>query len=45
LNVVSIRKRIEKAGAQENTLVDKDIKDELTQRDRKHRNKYTGENK
>ena len=27
------------------TLLDLDIQDELAQRDRKHRDKYTGENK
>jgi hypothetical protein len=40
------RKKILEAGVRESMLVDlKYIQDELAQRDRKHRDKYTRENK
>jgi hypothetical protein len=43
--VRTIKKRIE-AGVRENTLVDlKNIQDELAQRDRKHRDIYSRDNK
>ena len=38
-------KRVEQQAHGRKTLVDLNIQDELTQRDRKHRDKYTGDNK
>ena len=39
------KKRISKAGVWEKCWLTRNIQDELAQRDRKHRDKYTGENK